>query len=196
MKKGEKTRRVILAEAIYLTSIMGFEGFSIGELAKKTKMSKSGLFGHFGSKESLQLAVLEAVVEDFKMKVIGPGLQQKTGENRLHKLFDFWMDWATTDNQAKASALISACIELKNREGQLRNYLIQEQIIWMDCIRRSAQKAVAESTFKQDLDTAQFAFQFNSIGLGFNFSQRFLQDPKALGHAKNSLEILIQHAKS
>ena len=106
------------------------------------------------------------------------------------------MDWATADNQAKASALISACIELENREGQLRNYLIQEQIIWMDCIRRSAQKAVAEGAFKQGLDTARFAFQFNSIGLGFNFSQRFLQDSRALDHAKNSLEILIQNAKS
>ena len=105
------------------------------------------------------------------------------------------MDWATADDQAKASALVSACIELENRESQLRNYLIQEQIIWMDCIRRSAQKAVAEGTFKQGLATTQFAFQFNSIGLGFNFSQRFLQDPRALDHAKNSLEILIQSAK-
>ena len=187
---------MILEKAIYLTSVMGFEGFSIGELAKKTRMSKSGLFGHFGSKESLQLAVLEAVVEDFKTKVMGPGLQKKTGKDRLQKLFGFWMDWAIADDKEKASALISACIELENREGQLRNYLIQEQIIWMDCIRRSAQKAVAEGTFKQGLDTAWFAFQFNSIGLGFNFSQRFLQDPRSLGHAKNSLEILIQNAKS
>ena len=196
MSKGKKTRKMILEEAISIASVVGLKGFSIGELAKQAGMSKSGLFGHFGSKEALQFAVLETVVEDFKIKVMGPGLQGRTGEARLRKLFEYWMDWATAGNKASASTLMNACVELEERPGQLRNYLVQEQIIWIDCIRRSAQKAVAEGLFKQGLDTAQFAFQFHSIGLGFHFSQRLLQDPKTPGRARTFFETLIESAKN
>ena len=179
-----------------MASVMGLEGLSIGQLANRAGMSKSGLFGHFGSKEALQFAVLETVVEDFKIRVIGPALQEPTGEARLRKLFEGWMQWASDDDKTGGCPLMSASIELDDRPGQLRNYLVQQQIGWLDCIRRMAQKAVAEGVFKQGLDTAQFAFQFHSTGLGFNFSQRLLDDPQALARAKTALESLIRQAKA
>jgi AcrR family transcriptional regulator len=36
------------------------EGLTIGRLAAELKLSKSGLFAHFGSKEELQLATVDA----------------------------------------------------------------------------------------------------------------------------------------
>ena len=61
MGKGAETRASILTQAISMAGILGLEGLTIGRLATQTGMSKSGLFGHFGSKEALQLAVLETV---------------------------------------------------------------------------------------------------------------------------------------
>ena len=58
MSKGEQTRQAILDEAFSLASCVGVSGLSIGGLAERTHMSKSGLFAHFGSKEELQRAVL------------------------------------------------------------------------------------------------------------------------------------------
>ena len=49
VSKGEATRNRILDEALTLASVVGLEGLSIGELAKATGMSKSGLFAHFDS---------------------------------------------------------------------------------------------------------------------------------------------------
>ena len=57
--KGEQTRTAILDEALRIASRLGLEGLTIGSLADATGMSKSGLFAHFGSREDLQLAVLE-----------------------------------------------------------------------------------------------------------------------------------------
>lgn len=39
-------------------------------------MSKSGLYGHFGSKEELQLATINAAQEVFDAVVINPALQR------------------------------------------------------------------------------------------------------------------------
>ena len=196
MGKGAETRASILTQAISMAGILVLEGLTIGRLATQTGMSKSGLFGHFGSKEALQFAVLETIAKDFSLKVISPALKEPTGETRLRKLFSNWMEWANDEKQEGGCRLMGASVELNARPGELRNYLAEQQIEWIDCIRRMAQKAVSESIFRAGLDTRQFAFEFHSIGLGLNFSLRLLRDPAALSRSQVAFDSLIQKAKS
>jgi AcrR family transcriptional regulator len=195
MQKGEQTRASILEQAAAMTSIHGLDGLSIGRLAGRAGMSKSGLFGHFGSKEALQRAVLEFVVDDFKQAVVAPALREPTGEARLRRLFDCWLSWASSDARAGGCPLIVASVELDDQPGELRDFLVEQQESWIDSIRRMTQKAVAEGEFRDRLDTRQFAFDFQSIGLGFNFAHRLLNDPQALSRARNAMDRLIQSAK-
>ena len=58
--KGAETRAAILERAVDLASAEGLEGLTIGRLAAEMEMSKSGLFAHFGSKQELQLATVDA----------------------------------------------------------------------------------------------------------------------------------------
>ena len=196
MGKGAEPRAYILTQAISMAGILGLEGLTIGRLATQTGMSKSGLFGHFGSKEALQFAVLETIAKDFSLKVISPALKEPTGETRLRKLFSNWMEWANDEKQEGGCRLMGASVELNARPGELRDYLAEQQIEWIDCIRRMAQKAVSESIFRAGLDTRQFAFEFHSIGLGLNFSLRLLRDPAALSRSQVAFDSLIQKAKS
>ena len=110
MQKGELTRASILERAVSMASVHGFEGISIGRLANEAGMSKSGLFGHFGSKEALQHAILEFVVEDFKHAVIAPALHQPSGEARLRALFSGWLDWTGQDRLTGGCPLIAASV--------------------------------------------------------------------------------------
>jgi len=196
MSKGAETRASILAQAVSTAGVFGLEGLTIGRLATQTGMSKSGLFGHFGSKEALQLAVLQTVVEDFTLEVVQPALKELNGEARLRKLFSNWMAWTSADEKTGGCPLMGASIELDDRPGELRDYLAGQQVAWLDCIRRMAQKAVSEGNFRAGLDTRQFAFEFHSIGLGFNFSLRLLNDPDALGRAQTAFNSLIQKSKA
>ena len=59
-RRGNRTRESILQAAADLASVKGLEGLTIGTLAGELGMSKSGLFAHFGSKEELQLATIDA----------------------------------------------------------------------------------------------------------------------------------------
>jgi AcrR family transcriptional regulator len=72
-QQAERTRAAILSRAVDLSSIEGLEGLTIGRLATELKMSKSGLFAHFGSKEELQLAVVEYARVRFVREVLEPG---------------------------------------------------------------------------------------------------------------------------
>ena len=57
--KGDQTREEIVSRALQNAALEGLGALSIGSLAKELKMSKSGLFVHFGSKENLEAAVVE-----------------------------------------------------------------------------------------------------------------------------------------
>ena len=76
---GERTRGAILRAAASLATVDGLEGLSIGNLAAAIGMSKSGLYAHFGSKQELQLATVEAADQIFQETVVQPALAAPPG---------------------------------------------------------------------------------------------------------------------
>ena len=59
VRKGDLTRAAILDAALDVASRDGLEGVTIGILADRLDMSKSGVFSHFGSREELLIATLK-----------------------------------------------------------------------------------------------------------------------------------------
>jgi AcrR family transcriptional regulator len=196
MGKGEETRAVILDRAVAVAAVQGLEGLSIGGLANVTGLSKSGLFGHFGSKEALQQAVLETVAADFVAAVVTPALKPPTGLKRLQTLFKLWLDWSEAEPWTGGCPLLAASFELDDKPGPLRDYLAEQQSAWLASIARMAQCAIDDGDFRESLDAAQFAFEFQCIGLGFGFASRLLHDPKARERAVAAFKPLIAHARA
>src|SRR5439155_23908960 len=89
--KGQQTRATILDAALALAANMGLEGLSIGALAEVTRMSKSGVFAHFGSREELQISVIREYHAKFEEDVFYPAMHEPRGLPRLKALFDRWM---------------------------------------------------------------------------------------------------------
>ena len=126
MSKGKATRALVLDKAFGLAGKVGFEGLTIGTLAERVGMSKSGLFGHFQSKEKLQIAVLETAVERFLEGVIHPALKAPRGEPRVRALFDNWLAWARGRSETGGCVFIAAANELDDREeSPLRARLVE-----------------------------------------------------------------------
>src|SRR4051812_39631746 len=73
--KGAATREAIIDRAYGIACSAGLDGLSIGPLAHAVGMSKSGVFAHFGSREGLQLAVLESAGQRFGRYVLTPALE-------------------------------------------------------------------------------------------------------------------------
>src|SRR5215210_6127587 len=90
-QKGARTKNSILEHAVDLASLEGLEGLTIGRLADELGMSKSGLFAHFGSKEELQLATLDAAGQRFLDEVFRPAMSAPRGYPRLVALCREWL---------------------------------------------------------------------------------------------------------
>lgn len=190
--KGEETRALILDTALRLASRLGLEALSIGGLAQEVGMSKSGLFAHFDSKESLQLAVLETAVDRFIDGVITPALRAPRGEPRVRAFFERWMTWEDAKFQPGGCVFIATANELDDRPGALRDYLVSSQRDWLDALATAARIAVEEGHFRSDLDTRQFAYDLYSIILAYHHFSRLLRDPDAESRAYQAFDELLE----
>ncbi len=89
--KKMQTREHILRQALALASQVGVAGLTIGSVAEACGLSKSGMFAHFGSKEALQLAVVESAQQHFVREVFQPILTLERGLPRLQALMAAWL---------------------------------------------------------------------------------------------------------
>lgn len=194
MSKGATTRERILDRAVDLVAIVGFEGMSLGDLAKATKMSKSGLFAHFESKEDLLLGVLETAGAHFIDTVISPALREPRGEPRVRALLERWLAWVQA-RESGGCPFVAATSELDDCPGRLRDALVAVQLDWIETLATAARIAVEEGHFRPELDTRQLAYDIYGISLAFHFYHRLLRDPEASGRAADAFERLLEASR-
>lgn len=191
MRKGQRTRQDILGQAVALASEYGLEGLTIGSLAERLRMSKSGLFAHFGSKEDLQLATLANARERFERIVFAPALKAPRGLPRLRELFRRWLAWADDPQTPGGCVVIGATMEYDDRPGPVRDALLASQLDLRHALARTVEIAIAEDHLRRDTDPQQFAFELFSIVLAAHHDRRLLRDPDFAQHATTAFEALI-----
>jgi AcrR family transcriptional regulator len=196
MSKGEQTRSAIVTRSLDLASVVGLNGLSIGALAEHTGLSKSGLFAHFGSKEALQLAVLDAAEERFIEKVVRPATAAPRGVARLRVLFDRGIEWDKSWAGPGGCVFQASAVELDDQPGPLRERLVRAQRQWRDTLVRAAQGAVKTGEFPTDFDCEQFAHDFVAIQLGYMQASRLMGDPKAEARARVAFERLLRDCQA
>ncbi len=194
MSKGQATKTSILDEAVQVTSTVGFEALTIGRLAERTEMSKSGLFAHFRSKEQLQLQALDHAAAWFTDLVVRPALKAPRGEPRLRELFERWLAWES-ETLAGGCVFITGANEYDDQPGPMHDALLRHQRDWTEFITTVAGTAVSEGHFRPDLDTAQFAFVLQGVMLGYHHASRLLGDPMAVDRTRVAFEQLLEASR-
>jgi AcrR family transcriptional regulator len=196
MPKGVDTRRAILDHALEVATKEGLEGLTIGRLAQDLRLSKSGLFAHFRGKEALLLQVLETARARFIEQVVKPGLAAPRGEPRVRALFESWLAWERSTALPGGCPFVTAAVELDDRPGPARDYVVQSQKDWLDVIANAARTGVKEGHFGRDFDSEQFAYEFHGIMLSYHHIARLLHDPNAETRVRRAFESLLARVRS
>lgn len=195
MSKGDRTRKAILSDALAQASVRGFMGLTIGSLAKKAGMSKSGLYAHFDSKEALQIRVLEEARDRFVADVVMPALRAPRGEPRIRALFARWLEWEQSEALPGGCPFIAVAAELDDQPGPVRDHLVQSQRDWVDTLRGAAAIAVAEGHFRADLDVAQWAYELWGLVLGYHWYARLLGVADARERLERAFDALVVRSR-
>jgi len=192
MRKGEQTRNAILDAALALASRDGLEGLTIGVLAEQMQMSKSGVFAHFGSREDLQVAVVQEYHRRFEQDVFTPGLAEVRGLPRLRRMVFGWMEKRIQDEVSTGCIFISGAVEYDDRpDSPVREALVFSVASWRSALEKAILQAKEEGHLRSDTDPQMMLFEVYSVTLGVHHDARFLKLPGAVSLARAALERLI-----
>jgi AcrR family transcriptional regulator len=192
LMKGQQTRSTILEAALTLASHIGLEGLSIGAIAEVTRMSKSGVFAHFGSREELQISVVREYHNKFEEEVFYPAMNEARGLPRLRTLFDRWVRRVAVEIDS-GCIYISGAVEFDDRPGPVRDALVTMVQTWQDALERAIRLAVDEGHLRADTDPAQMLFEVHGLILALHHDARFLRHPGAVERARAAFARVLDH---
>ncbi len=195
--KGQATKNHILKEGLMLASVKGLVNISIGGLAAKAEMSRSGLFAHFLSKEQLQLEILDYANTLFEEIVMRPCRELSTASEQLRFLTEkmpFWFE--NTEPKIPGGCIfLTACLEFDDRPGKVRDMLLEQQRNFLSFLQGVHKKGVEEGTFTGIVSDEDFAFVFYSFYMGFHQYKKFFGNENAQAHIKKHFKGLIDYVR-
>lgn len=189
MTKGEDTRSAIVDTALGMARTIGLEGVTIGALASRRQLSKSGVFAHFGSKEELQIAVLQRAQTSFIDEVMKPAFSAPRGVARIRALYEHWVRWSALSG---GCPILAAAYEFDDRPGPVRDVLVESQHALRRALIRSVELCIECGDLAPDTDAALVAFQLDGLMMATHFDTRLLDDPHAVDRGRKALEALLR----
>jgi AcrR family transcriptional regulator len=195
--KGENTKVEILERAARIARLNGLDGVTIGNLAEDLGMSKSGIHAHFGSKEGLQIEILNYSSEVFVDAVVRPALTYPRGEPRLRHAFTGWLKWGIGHTDEEPFRKLGGCIfvaaaaELDDRPGIVRERLVSIQKEWLESLAQMVRSGQKDGKFLRDVDPEQVSFELHGILLSAHHAVRLFGDNKAVDRAFRAFDRLI-----
>ncbi|HPG78576.1 MAG TPA: TetR/AcrR family transcriptional regulator [Piscinibacter sp.] len=185
------TLAAILDTALEMAASDGLESLTVGEVAKRLGLSKSGVFSRIGSREALQKAVVEEYDRRFLQDVFVPAMREPRGLPRLNAIMRLWLQRAR-DVEIRTGCLYCAgAFEYDDREGPLRDLLLDGTRRWRAALRRTAIQAIEAGHLKPDTDAEQLVYELDGLFVALMREARFLRDPRAADRAWCAYERLI-----
>jgi len=193
VRKGEETRAAILDAALGIARRDGMEGLTIGLLAERMDMSKSGVFAHFGSRTDLQLAVLQEYARRFVDEVLSPAVRAPRGLPRLRALLERWLALLAQEIEA-GCILIGGASEYDDRPGPLHDALAAIVGGWKRELLKAVRQAREIGDLRADLDCDQLVFEIYGVMLMFHQDARLLRGRDSVRRARAGLSRLLDGA--
>jgi AcrR family transcriptional regulator len=187
--KGAATREMIIERAYAIACRYGLEGLSIGELAMAAGMSKSGVFAHFGSREDLQLTVLDWTAQRFGETVVMPALRQPRGLHRLRAIMTAWFDWV--HDNPDGCIMLGAAGEYDGRPGAIRDRVVTWLAEWRTQLAKAIRMCIESGELSTDTDPELMSFELFSITEGLHHA-RLYDPPHAQALARRAFERVLK----
>ena len=189
--KGQQTKMAIIEAALGLATQIGLEGLSIGAVAEVMKMSKSGVFSHFGSREELQISVVREYFNRFEEEVFVPALAAPKGLPRVRALFENWMKRVAVELQS-GCIFISGAVDFDDRPGPVREALVTSVQTWLSALTRALVLARELGHLKPEADEGQIAFEIHALILALHYESRFLRTPGSIERGQRAFDSILQ----
>lgn len=190
-QEAEQTRTSIVERAVDVGSVEGLEGMSIGRLGNDLGLSKSGVIGHFGSKENLQMAAVEAGIQRFIDEVWMPVARRDPGLDRLRGMMEAWVSYLEREVFPGGCFMTAVAIEFDDRPGPIKARIAKGWRDWVDQLEREVAKAQKIGELRGDVEPRQIAFRLHAFVFEANWRKQLFESAESLDISRAAIADLF-----
>jgi TetR/AcrR family transcriptional repressor of nem operon len=117
-EKFAENRQKILETAGIMFRENGFNGVGVADIMKACGLTHGGFYGHFQSKEELQLEVSRALIA--RVEIRWKELIAKSPERPLEALLEHYVSWCAVDDPGNSCVFVSLMDEVSRSTGAVR----------------------------------------------------------------------------
>jgi AcrR family transcriptional regulator len=196
MRAARDERERIVAHGLGIASAQGLRALSIGDVARDLELPRSGLFSHFATKESFQLAVLEQAAEMFVQDVIRTWDEDTpNGRPRLEMLFTNWLKWARAARLKGGCPFVHASAESEGLPASVLAKLREVLDGWTATLTEAIEAGKEKGEFRSDLDSSQLVFELYGLYLSHHFWHWSMKDPQAYARTLRAFERVLEASR-
>jgi AcrR family transcriptional regulator len=189
--EARETHATIVERAAAVASVDGLEGLTIGRLAADLQMSKSGVLGHFGSKQALQLSTLNLAVAAFTREVWESTSWAPDGRDRLLAVCDAWISYLERGVFGGGCLLTSVALEFDGRSGPVRDAVADALGRWYTVLETQVQRAIAMGELPTGSEPAAIVFQLAALAMGANQALQLFGDRAGAQTARTAMRTVL-----
>jgi AcrR family transcriptional regulator len=191
MRKAQLTRDSILEQAWLIASREGLTRLTLGTLAARMRMSKSGVFVHFGSIEALQILALDRYAKELQLTVFESAARVSPGLSRLRTFFQCAVRHFLA-RPAVGCLYVSGAFEYADRPGQLRRELVRRTLEFRVAMAEYVAECVQSNELAANTVPEQVAAEMYGLLLLLQSETRLHNATDVVGRIEVAFEALLK----
>ena len=160
---------------------------SLARLGAELHISKSGVSGHFASREHLQLAVIAVAARLYADRVAAPALVHPDGVPRLWALCDGWIAFMCSGELTGRSFFLTALVEYDARPGVVRDALVRYRRRWERLFTDCWRSAERLGHVRAGVDDGQLFFEIAGLVAAATLDSQLRDDPTVFDRARTGV---------
>jgi TetR/AcrR family transcriptional repressor of nem operon len=195
LSKADRTRQFIIETTAGIFNTKGYAGTSMSDLTEATGLTKGSIYGNFGNKEDVALAVF-----DHNYAKVSGLIQQRiqSAKNYHDKL----MVYAQVYDQFTRSSfpvggcpILNTAVEADDTNSLLKDRAAKAILKWKKGVQDLIQSGVDGGEFKQGLDHSRIALSIIALVEGGIMISKVTNSQACLDKIMITVEAIISEMK-
>ena len=189
VKKGERTRRVIVEKAAALFNTRGYFGSSMNDLMRKTGLEKGGIYNHFSSKEELACAAFDYSAALMRERFEAALASREGAVERLFAIVDVLGCLADDPPVAGGCPILNTAVESDGANPEFKERAGEAMSGWLRLLGRIVKEGVRTGELTPDADPRKTASVVLATLEGAVMLSRLCDDPAHMSRAVEHLKL-------
>jgi AcrR family transcriptional regulator len=193
MRKGERTKKMIIEKTSKLMNTQGYLATSISDVMKETGLEKGGIYNHFKSKTELSLHAFRYAIEEMRKNYTNALSDKHSSTERLYAILDTFCHLANGRPLPGGCPIMNAAIESDDAHPDLRAEAQKAMSELYEMVHAIFLKGMKNSEFSAAIDADAMTTIFISTIEGALMMTKLYDDPVYMNRAIRFLKDQITH---